>query len=105
MSVQQTAPVRDRLMQIIISPHVSEKATRLGEKYKQIVFKVLPEATKTEIKEAIEHLFDVKVQTVSSCQVKGKTRRFKQTIGRRKSWKKAYVALKEGYDIDFTTKK
>jgi large subunit ribosomal protein L23 len=93
---------QERLMRLILGPRVSEKTTRLGEKYRQIVFKVISDATKPEIKNAVEILFNVKVQAVNVMQVKGKKRNFKQMQGQRKAWKKAYVALKEGYDIDFT---
>jgi large subunit ribosomal protein L23 len=93
---------QERLMRIILGPHISEKATRIAEKQRQIAFKVVPDATKLEIKKAVEQLFQVKVQTVTTCNVKGKVRHFKQTIGRCKSWKKAHVSLVEGYDINFT---
>jgi large subunit ribosomal protein L23 len=93
---------QERLLRVVLGPHVSEKGAILGEKYRQIVFKVLSDATKPEIKQAVEMLFEVKVSTVQVCNVKSKVRRFKQTMGHRKGWKKAYVALKEGYDINFT---
>lgn len=93
---------QEHLMHILMRPHLSEKSTMSAEKYRQFVFKVLTSATKPEIKQAVEMLFDVKVESVRVCNVKGKIRRFKQLLGRRKGWKKAYVALKEGYDIDFS---
>ncbi len=90
-----------RLMQILQRPHTSEKTTIIAEKYNQFVFHVVPDATKIEIKQAVELLFEVKVESVRVCNVKSRVRRFKQTIGQRKGWKKAYVALKEGQDINF----
>lgn len=101
MSVQVT-PNQQRLMRVILGPHVSEKGTIVAEKHRQILFRVLPDATKPEIKQAIEMLFEVKIDSVRVCNVKGKTRQFRQASGTRKNWKKAYVSLKEGYDIDFT---
>lgn len=93
---------QERLLQIILKPHLSEKTTRVAEKTRQFVFKVLPSATKSEIKLAVEMLFEVEVNNVRVCNVKGKVRHFKGLAGTRKGWKKAYVALKEGHDIDFT---
>lgn len=92
---------QERLMNVLLSPHVSEKSTRLADSNNQITFKVLPNATKKEVKQAVELLFKVKVTGVQVMNVKGKKRRFAQTIGRRKDWKKAYVTLQEGDDIDF----
>lgn len=91
----------ERLMKILVAPIISEKSTRVAEKYRQIVFKVLPDATKSEIKQAVELMFEVKVMGVQVTNIQGKTKRFGSRLGRRKSFKKAYVALKEGYDIDF----
>lgn len=104
MTKQQNQMVinQDRLLQIIHSPSISEKAAIIAEKNRQFAFKVATDATKPEIKKAIELLFEVRVSSVRVCNVKGKIRRFKQMIGRRKGWKKAYVSLKEGFDIDFT---
>ena len=92
---------KDRLYQVISAPIVSEKSTRTADKYRQVVFKVLPGATKTEIKQAIEMAFDVEVESVQVANVHGKVKRFGRTPGKRKDWKKAYVKLKEGHDIDF----
>lgn len=92
---------QERLMNILLSPHVSEKTTRLADSSNQVAFKILPNATKQEVKEAVELLFKVKVTGVQVLNVKGKKRRFAQTVGRRKNWKKAYVTLQEGDDIDF----
>ncbi|MES2491456.1 MAG: 50S ribosomal protein L23 [Pseudomonadota bacterium] len=91
----------ERLHQIILAPVISEKATRVAEKRNQAVFKVLPDARKPEIKEAVEKLFSVKVKSVATLNVKGKTKRFGQTVGKRSDWKKAYVTLAEGQEIDF----
>ena len=92
---------QERLLKVIVAPHISEKATNVAEKNKQFVFKVLPDATKAEIKNAVEKLFSVKVDAVRVCNVKGKTKMFKQVAGRCKDWKKAYVSLQEGQDISF----
>jgi large subunit ribosomal protein L23 len=92
---------QERLTQIILSPLVSEKCTNVADKYHQVVFKVLPDATKNEIKQAVEELFKVKVTAVNLCNVKGKRKQFKYRPGQRKNWKKAYVTLQEGHDISF----
>ena len=92
----------ERLLMVLREPHTSEKATVLAEKLKQFTFKVLTTATKLEIKLAVEHLFNVKVKNVSVLNVKGKKKRFKQMSGKRNDWKKAFVTLQEGNDIDFS---
>jgi large subunit ribosomal protein L23 len=90
----------DRLMRVIVGPHISEKAYRIADgKNKQVTFKVLRDASKPEIKKAIEMLFEVKVKDVNTVQVKGQERRFGKIIGRTQDWKKAYVTLHEGHDI------
>jgi large subunit ribosomal protein L23 len=91
----------ERLSRILISPVVSEKSTRLADQSRQMVFKVLPDASKLEIRKAVEKMFDVSVSRVQVSNVKGKVKRFGQTMGRRSDWKKAYVTLAEGSDIDF----
>jgi large subunit ribosomal protein L23 len=91
----------DRLHQIILAPVVSEKANRVAEKQNQAVFRVLPDADKAEIKEAVEKLFNVKVDAVRTLSVKGKAKRFGRFMGRRASWKKAFVTLAEGQQIEF----
>lgn len=91
-----------RRFDIIERPHLSEKSTMLADKQRQFVFKVLKNASKSEIKQAVESLFNVKVNAVQVLNVKAKVRRFKQVEGQLKAWKKAYVSLKAGYDIDFT---
>ncbi len=96
-------PVRkDRLYQIIQAPIVSEKSTRTADENRQVVFNVLPGASKPEIKQAVEMAFDVEVESVQVANVHGKTKRFGRIPGSRKNWKKAYVRLKEGHDIDFS---
>ncbi|HAI69978.1 MAG TPA: 50S ribosomal protein L23 [Gammaproteobacteria bacterium] len=90
-----------RLMQILIAPHISEKALRLADNHRQFVFKVVQDATKLEIKEAVEYLFAVKVENVQVTSVKGKRKNFGRRPGKRANWKKAYVGLEEGFDINF----
>jgi large subunit ribosomal protein L23 len=92
---------RERMMTILIGPVLSEKSTRVSEASNQVVFRVRPDAKKGEIREAVEKLFDVKVDSVQTMNVNGKTKRFRGVIGRRRDWKKAYVCLAEGSDIDF----
>ena len=91
----------ERLSQIILAPVVSEKGSRVAEKYNQAVFKVLRDARKPEIKAAVEKLFNVKVEAIRTLNVKGKTKRFGASMGVRSDWKKAYVTLAEGQEIDF----
>lgn len=92
---------QERLLQVLLAPHVSEKATMIAEKHNQVVFKVRRDANKLEIKKAVEELFKVEVESVNTTLTKGKNRRFGGTIGRRQDFKKAYVSLKAGSDIDF----
>lgn len=92
----------ERLMMVLREPHTSEKSTVVADKFKQFTFKVLKNSTKQEIKKAVEQVFNVKVKCVSVVNVKGKTKRFKQTIGKRNDWKKAFVTLHPDQDIDFT---
>jgi len=84
---------QERLLQVILAPIVSEKSTLVAEKNQQVAFRVATDATKPEIKAAVELLFNVKVEGVSTVNVKGKTKRFGRFVGRRKDWKKAYVSL------------
>lgn len=93
---------RERMYQTILSPVITEKATRLGEQ-NQVVFRVPLEATKPEIKAAVEGLFGVTVVAVNTLTMKGKTKRFRGRPGRRSDWKKAMVRLAPGQSIDFTT--
>lgn len=92
---------QERVMKILLGPHVSEKSTRLADAHNQIAFKVARDATKPEIKQAVEQLFETKVQSVTVSNVKGKRKRLGQIAGRRRDWKKAYVKLAPGEDIDF----
>lgn len=96
----------DRLHRILFEPHVTEKVTNIGESSNQFGFKVAVDATKPEIKKAVETLFGVTVRHVSTLNVKGKVKRRRTRSGRitsrAKNWKKAYVRLKDGDDIDFT---
>ena len=91
----------ERLTKVILGPVVAEKATRVAEKHNQVVLKVLSDANKSEIKKAVEMLFEAKVESVTTSNVKGKTKRTGQTMGKRSDWKKAYVTLAEGSDINF----
>ena len=95
---------QERLTRVIIAPIISEKATLVGETHKQVVFEVLPDATKAEIKAAVELLFKeqkVQVGSVNVVNVKGKEKRHGRFIGRRRNVKKAYVSLKGEGDINF----
>ncbi len=92
---------QDRLMTVLLSPHISEKSTSAADRYRQFVFKVRGDATKPEIKKAVEQMFKVEVEAVHSLNVKGKRKSFGRARGRRPGWKKAYVTLKSGHDIDF----
>lgn len=91
---------QERLTKVILAPVISEKSNRLAEKQQQMVFKVLPDATKVEIKAAVELLFDVKVASVTTTTTKGKVKRFGRTLGRRSDVKKAYVSLAEGQELN-----
>jgi len=90
-----------RLANIIVSPRISEKATMKADLENQHVFSVLKDATKPEVKKAVELMFDVKVKTVRLMNVQGKLTRIGRTFGKRKDWKKAYVRLQEGFDINY----
>jgi large subunit ribosomal protein L23 len=91
-----------RLAQVIVAPIVSEKATRVAEKQNQVLFKVLRDATKPEIKAAVELMFKVEVASVTTAVQKGKVKRFGRSTGRRDHVKKAYVALKPGQELNFS---
>ena len=91
-----------RLMQVLVAPVVSEKATMVAEKSNAVTFKVLQDATKLEIKAAVELLFQVQVKGVSVVNTKGKTKRFGRSIGRRDNVRKAYVTLKPGQELNFS---
>lgn len=90
----------ERLLQIIEAPVISEKSTRVADKHHQAVFRVISDATKEEIKAAVQHLFHVDVEGVQVVNVKGKHKRSGKFIGKRKDWKKAYVCLKAGQELN-----
>ena len=91
----------ERLYKVVLGPVVSEKSAIAAEVSNQVVFKVLQDASKAEIRAAVEKLFDVKVENVRVLNVKGKTKRTRYGMGKRSDWKKAYVRLAEGQEIDF----
>ena len=91
----------DRLMNVVLAPVVSEKSTFVADKNRQYVFRVADDASKPEVKAAVELLFKTKVQSVTVLNVKGKARRFGRFMGRRRNWKKAYVRLAAGQEINF----
>jgi large subunit ribosomal protein L23 len=91
----------ERLMKVLLAPVISEKSTMVAEKNEQVAFRVTSDATKPEIKAAVELLFKVEVDKVTVSNVKGKVKRVGRMVGRRKDWKKAYVCLKPGQEINF----
>jgi large subunit ribosomal protein L23 len=101
MSAATNFQQQARLMQVVLAPVISEKSTFVADKNNQVVFRVAPDATKPEIKAAIELMFKVQVDSVQVVNVRGKGKRFGQSTGRRRHWKKAYVCLKEGQEINF----
>ena len=90
-----------RLMQVLLGPAISEKSTMVGDKHNQVVFRVDRSATKRDVKDAVELMFNKEVESVQVLNVKGKVKRAGRFIGRRDSWKKAYVRLKPGQEINF----
>ena len=92
---------QERVFKVLMAPNISEKATVVSDQNNQFVFKVAKDASKAEIKAAVEQLWEVKVKSVQTLNVKGKTKRFGRGMGKRADWKKAYVSLQEGFDIDF----
>ena len=90
-----------RLMQVLLAPKISEKATFVADKNEQVVFRVASDATKPEVKAAVEFLFKVSVESVQIANVKGKQKKFGRFMGSRMNWKKAYVCLKAGQEINF----
>ncbi|MFO1387222.1 MAG: 50S ribosomal protein L23 [Chitinivorax sp.] len=98
-----SAANQERLYQVILAPIISEKGTFIADKYEQVAFRVATDATKPEIKAAVEFLFKVQVDSVQVLNVKGKQKRFGRFTGRRKDWKKAYVCLKPGQQIEFAS--
>jgi large subunit ribosomal protein L23 len=101
MSEQKVKAVAEKLFHVIVAPHVSEKSARLADKHQQIVLEVRRDATKPAIKQAVEQLFNVQVESVTVTNVKGKRKTTGRMAGRRQDWKKAYVRLKPGQDINF----
>jgi large subunit ribosomal protein L23 len=91
----------ERLMTVLLAPVVSEKATYIADKHEQVVFRVMQNATKPEVKAAVELMFKVEVESVQISNVKGKGKRLGTQMGRRRNWKKAYVSLKAGQEINF----
>ena len=96
----------ERLMTVLLAPVVSEKGTYIADKHQQVIFRVMPDATKPEVKAAVELMFGkkdkpIEVMSVQIVNVKGKKKRFGQFTGRRRDWKKAYVCLKPGQEINF----
>jgi len=91
----------ERLLQVLLAPQISEKATHIADKNEQVIFIVAPDATKPEIKAAVELLFKVQVESVQVANLKGKTKRFGRNMGRRSDVRKAFVCLKPGQEINF----
>jgi len=91
----------ERLATVLLAPVVSEKGTFIAEKHEQVIFRVMPDATKPEVKAAVEAMFKVEVESVQMLNVGGKQKRFGRFNGRRRNWKKAYVCLKPGQEINF----
>ena len=94
---------QERVFQVLVGPHVSEKAAIVADANNQYVFKVAINATKAEIKKSVEQLFKVKVDNVTTLRVKGKVKRNRFGYSTKPTWKKAYVRLEQGQDIDFAT--
>lgn len=92
---------QERLMQVLIEPKISEKGARLADEHRQYMFRVLMDATKPEIKAAVEQLFKVEVEAVTTSTVPSRFRSFRGRSGVRSAWKKAFVKLREGFEIDF----
>ncbi|HTY02373.1 MAG TPA: 50S ribosomal protein L23 [Rhodocyclaceae bacterium] len=91
----------ERLMQVLLAPQISEKATYVADKNEQVIFIVAPDATKPEIRAAVELLFKVQVESVQVANLKGKSKRFGRTMGQRGNLRKAFVCLKPGQEINF----
>ena len=92
---------QERIMKVLVAPIVSEKSTRLADANRQFVFRVVKDASKPEVRKAVELMFDVKVEGVQIANVNGKQKRFGASMGKRSDWKKAFVTLAEGHDINF----
>ncbi len=100
-SAVPNAMQQERLMQVLLAPVISEKSTFVADKHEQVIFRVVQNATKPEIKAAVELMFKVEVESVKVANVRGKEKRFGRFTGRRNHWKKAYVCLKAGQEINF----
>ncbi|MDR1064158.1 MAG: 50S ribosomal protein L23 [Azoarcus sp.] len=96
-----SAVSQERLLQVLLAPQISEKATWVADKNGQVIFRVASDAAKPEVKAAVEALFKVEVESVQVLNVKGKEKRKGRIAGRRKGWKKAFVSLKPGQEINF----
>jgi large subunit ribosomal protein L23 len=94
-----------RLATVLLAPVVSEKGTMVADKHSQVIFRVVADATKPEVKAAVETMFKVEVKSVQIANVGGKVKRFGRYTGRRRGWKKAYVCLKPGQEINFAAEK
>ncbi len=94
---------KERLLKVLVAPHISEKAALAADSSNAVVFRVLPDASKLEIRRAVETLFKVKVEKVQVSNVKGKVKQNRFGLSRKPGWKKAYVKLAAGHDIDFAT--
>ena len=92
---------QERMLQVLVEPKLSEKGTRLADRHRQYMFRVLTDATKPEIKAAVEQLFKVEVEAVTTSMVHSRVRRFRGRAGARQGWKKAFVKLKPGFEINF----
>ena len=90
----------NRLHRVLLGPHTTEKSVQGADKKRKVAFKVMTDATKTEVRKAVEQLFNVAVDSVNIMKVQGKTKRFKQRLGKRSDWKKAIVSLEAGHDIN-----
>ncbi|MCY4210207.1 MAG: 50S ribosomal protein L23 [Gammaproteobacteria bacterium] len=91
----------EKLMKVLLVPRVTEKSTTAADQRRQFVFKVVRDASKPEIRQAVEKMFEVEVESVQVLNVRGKNKMFRRAPGKRPDWKKAYVKLKPGFDIDF----
>ena len=99
--IKRSSFSQERLMNVLLAPQISEKATHVAEKNEQVIFRVATDATKPEIKAAVEMMFKVNVESVQVACVKGKIKRMGRLVGRRNDWKKAYVCLAPGQEINF----
>ena len=94
---------QERIFQVLVGPHISEKAAIVADQSNQYVFKIAVDATKAEVKKSVEQLFKVKVNAVRTLKVKGKDKRNRFGYSTKPTWKKAYVRLEQGQDIDFAS--